>query len=452
MSELSSGSLDQDTIAAIATAPGRGGIGVIRLSGPNAKSIALSLTQLQSLKPRYAHYTRFIDDLETIDDGLTLFFPAPNSFTGEDVVELQGHGGPIILQMLLRRCLDLGARQARPGEFSERAFLNDKLDLVQAEAIADLINAQTSIAARQAQASLRGTFSNAIDSIRHQLVGLRKYVEAAIDFPEEEIDFLTEGHVAQQLATLLADAQHLRHNARQGAIFRSGATVVLAGKPNAGKSSLLNALAEDQIAIVTEQPGTTRDIVREHVEINGVPLHLTDTAGLRESSDLIEQEGIKRAQQAIANADLTVHLIDDTDSSGNIDDLFQPNGPLLTVKTKIDLSNRTPGVVSDALTPTVAISSKTGAGLEDLKTQMLQLIGVDEGGNTLFSARERHLIALNACIDTLTFAESQFLRSGAGELLAEDLRHAHDQLGEITGCMTSDELLGEIFSSFCIGK
>ena len=467
MTALNSGSFYQDTIAAIATAPGRGGIGVIRLSGNDAKTIALALTHRRKLTPRYAHYTSFHDDHRVIDDGIAIFFPGPQSFTGEDVVELQGHGGPVILQLLLRRCFDLGARQARAGEFSERAFLNDKLDLVQAEAIADLINAQTATAARQAQASLRGTFSDAIGDVREQLVSLRKYVEAAIDFPEEEIDFLSEGRVTQQLNTLLNTAKTLRANAKQGAIFRSGASVVLAGRPNAGKSSLLNALAEDQVAIVTDVPGTTRDVVRQHVEIDGVALHLTDTAGLRESDDAIEQEGIKRAQKAISEADLTIHLIDDNDPHVRAIELPATNN-ILTVLTKIDLSGRPGGVISSesssettsngaasgalAIAPAVAISSKTGAGLSELKKTILTMIGIDGAGDTLFSARERHLLALDLCLTTLEQAEQQFLSSGAGELLAEDLRRAHDQLGEITGRMTSDELLGEIFSSFCIGK
>jgi len=286
-------------------------------------------------------------------------------------------------------------------------------------------------------------------------VTLRKYVEAAIDFPEEEIDFLSEGRVTQQLNTLLNTAKTLRANAKQGAIFRSGATVVLAGRPNAGKSSLLNALAGDQVAIVTDVPGTTRDVVRQHVEIDGVALHLTDTAGLRDSDDAIEQEGIKRAQRAISEADLTIHLIDDNDPHARAVELPATYN-LLTVLTKIDLSGRPDGVISSeispASTPAVAISSKTGAGLSELKKIILTMIGVDGAGNTLFSARERHLLALDSCLTTLEGAEDQFLSSGAGELLAEDLRRAHDQLGEITGRMTSDELLGEIFSSFCIGK
>lgn len=443
--------LEQDTIAAIATAPGRGGIGVIRLSGDRSLGIAQSLTGLTDVRPRYAHYALFKDaDGQPLDDGLFLYFPAPHSFTGESVVELQGHGGTVILNLLLQRCLALGARQARPGEFSERAFLNDKLDLVQAEAIADLINAQTQSAARQAQASLSGQFSDAINTVGTGLLELRKYVEAAIDFPEEEIDFLSEGLVAQRLTALLKDMHDLRRSARQGSIIRTGATVVLAGRPNAGKSSLLNALAGDQIAIVTDRPGTTRDVLREHIEIAGVPLYLTDTAGLRDSDDIVEQEGVRRAQHALTKADLVLHLIDDESPADS--DLPDLNAPVLRVLNKIDLTGRSPGRTELSGTDAVAISTLTGAGLDVLKDSILTLIGIDGGAETVFSARERHLIALNQAIDVLEQAETRFLASGAGELLAEDLRLTHDELGVITGRLTADELLGEIFSSFCIGK
>lgn len=443
--------LDGDTIAAIATAPGRGGIGVIRLSGPKALDIGKALTGQTSFTPRLAHYARFVDsDTSVLDDGLLLFFPGPHSFTGEDVVEIQGHGGPVVLNLLLQRCFALGARQARPGEFSERAFLNDKLDLVQAEAIADLINAQTQTAARQARASLSGTFSDAINELATAMVGLRVYVEAAIDFPEEEIDFLSEGHVSQRLALILEQGRQLRHSARQGALIRNGATVVLAGRPNAGKSSLLNTLAGDQIAIVTDQPGTTRDVLREHIELEGVPIYLTDTAGLRESDDHIEQEGVRRAHSAMAKADLIVHLIDD--SSSEPEQTLTIEGPVLRVLNKIDLTGRQPGREHAETVPTVAISTRTGEGLPSLKETLLMMIGLETGSDTVFSARERHLTALDDTLAILTEAEQQFLASGAGELLAEDLRQAHNTLGEITGKMSSDELLGEIFSSFCIGK
>jgi len=450
-------SLDTDTIAAIATPSGSGGVGIIRLSGVNALSIGQTVSNLPVLTPRYAAYTQFYaKDGAAIDSGLILYFPNPHSFTGEDVVELHGHGGQLILSMILRRCLELGAREARAGEFSERAFLNEKLDLVQAEAIADLINAQTESAARQAQASLQGKFSEHINGIARQMVALRMYVEAAIDFPEEEIDFLSEGKVAHQLATLLEDAHALCSAAAQGAIYRTGATVVLAGKPNAGKSSLMNYLAGDAIAIVTDQPGTTRDVVKEHINIDGVPIYLTDTAGLRETDDVIEKEGVRRARQAITQADITLHLIDDTDIVST--DTLDLTGHCIKVLTKIDLSGRTPGVInkgehSDHIdSPVVAISVQTGEGVDTLKAVLIDALGLKSPGETLFSARERHIKALNQAIELLETAQDQFLSSGAGELLAEDLRLAHNYLGAITGKMSNDDLLGEIFSSFCIGK
>lgn len=444
------GGLNRDTITAIATAPGAGGIGVVRLSGPQAHEIAQAISG-SPLQPRTAHYRRFLDAAgNTLDDGLAIYFPAPRSFTGEDVVELQGHGGPLILQMLLERTLQLGARQARPGEFSERAFLNGQLDLAQAEAIADLISARTRTAARQAQASLRGVFSEAIDELVRELVALRIYVEAAIDFPEEDIDFLGDGEVARRLTTVIAKADALRREARAGAIVRNGATVVLAGRPNAGKSSLLNRFAGDDIAIVTDVPGTTRDVVRQDIEINGIPLRISDTAGLRETEDRVEREGVRRATQEIGGADLLLHLIDDTDPRPVTP--IETDVPTLTVYNKIDLSGRPAGTIAEADDPAVAISTLTGSGLDALIDSMTHLIGLNTETETRFSARERHLTILEQTSDSLKTCEQAFLASGAGELLAEDLRQIHDHLGEITGRMTSDELLGEIFSSFCIGK
>jgi tRNA modification GTPase len=447
--------LDIDTIVAIATPSGTGGVGVIRLSGPLSHTIGLALSKRERLTPRFAHYCDFLDaQQQVIDSGLLLFFPGPKSFTGEDVVEIQGHGGQVVIGLLLQRCLALGAREARPGEFSERAFLNDKLDLIQAEALADLIHAQTEATARQAQASLRGTFSKQVAALAEKMLQLRIYVEAAIDFPEEEIDFLSDGNVAEQLNVILALGAELRGAARQGVIYRHGATVVLAGKPNAGKSSLMNVLAEDQIAIVTDQPGTTRDVVREHINIAGVPLRLTDTAGLRESSDVIEQEGVKRAKQAIQHADIVLHVIDDADESATFD--TDPHTHLVTVLNKIDLTGRTAGLVDHPnanTTPCVAISTYNGAGIDDLKKVLLKTLGInDHQTDSLFSARERHITAIDNALSTLEAAQTQFLASGAGELLAEDLRFAHEQLASITGKITSDALLGEIFSSFCIGK
>lgn len=444
--------IDHDTIAAVATAPGYGGIGIVRLSGTKALDIAHALCGLTTLKPRQAVYTTFrAADESPIDSGLIIAFPGPQSFTGEDVVELQGHGGPVILQTLLTRCFDLGARQARPGEFSERAFLNDKLDLAQAEAIADLIHAQTETAAKQAQLTLRGDFSKAVHSFADGLLHLRTYVEAAIDFPEEEVDFLQDGQISQQLQKLLTQGQHLRDNARQGVIFRNGATVVMVGIPNAGKSSLLNNLAGEERAIVTAIPGTTRDLIKEHINIDGVPLHIIDTAGLRDSADVIEQEGIRRAESAMATADIVLYLQDDTVQPQSLAMTALPS-KAITVLTKSDLSGRTPGALTLDDRPAVAISNKTGEGIDALKTMLLNALGVQKTSSSPYSARERHLHALNQSLDILSVADQQFNESGAGELLAEDLRLAHEALASITGKITSDALLGEIFSSFCIGK
>ena len=442
--------LDIDTIAAIATPPGRGGIGIVRLSGPKAQHILETITK-RVLTARAAKFCPFHDaNDEIIDSGVALLFASPASFTGEDVVELQGHGGPVVLNSILKRCINLGARQARPGEFSERAFLNDKLDLVQAEAIADLIDAQTQTAAKQAQASLQGDFSLAINKLSNGLLELRKYVEAAIDFPEEEIDFLAEGNVSRQLCALCGQAELLYSNARCGAIIRNGATVVIAGKPNAGKSSLINRMAGNPVAIVTDIPGTTRDIVREHVEIGGVALRLTDTAGLRETDDTIEAEGVRRAHQEIHSADITLHVIDDTDLDNPAS--FETSGLIINVYNKIDISDRPAGIIPNSHTPSVAISAKNDAGYADLESLLLLTLGLTDGGETRFSARERHLVALDAALNTLRDSQRQFENSGAGELLAEDLRIVNEQLGAITGKVSTEQLLGEIFSSFCIGK
>ncbi|EED34955.1 tRNA modification GTPase TrmE [Luminiphilus syltensis NOR5-1B] len=445
--------LDKDTIAAIATPPGRGGVGIIRLSGPRALPIAEAICG-GPLAPRTAHFRSFSDQQnDAIDNGIALSFPAPHSFTGEDVVELQGHGGPVIQSLLLERCLELGARMARPGEFSERAFLNDKIDLVQAEAIADLIDAQTRSAAKQAKASLSGRFSDQLTALAGTILDLRKYVEAAIDFPDEDIDFLAEGKVAGQLTALANNAKELLAGARRGAIVRAGAQVVLAGKPNAGKSSLMNRLAGDAVAIVTDVPGTTRDLLRQPIELGGVALHLTDTAGLRDSEDTVEQEGVKRARSAIEMADVILHVIDDTQTDSAPSNSTETiDGKTLLVYNKIDLSGRKPGHIEGESTAAVAISTKTGAGMASFEEVLLGILGVSTDTEDPFSARERHIRILETVNNSLATALEQFLLSGAGELLAEDLRLTHDQLGEITGRVTTEDLLGEIFSNFCIGK
>lgn len=454
-------SLDKDTIAAVATAPGRGGIGVIRLSGPRALEIARGICGERELDPRQAHYRDFFHGEQLIDQGIALFFPGPNSFTGEDVVELQGHGGPVILDQLLQATIELGARQARPGEFSERAFLNDKIDLAQAEAIADLIEAGSAQAARNAVRSLQGVFSEKIEDLVEYLTHLRIYVEASIDFPEEEIDFLADGKVAADLHTLLQQLTAVEVQARQGSVVREGMRVAIAGRPNAGKSSLLNALAGRDAAIVTDIAGTTRDILREHVDIDGMPLQFADTAGLRDAPDRVEQIGIERAWEEIRHADRVLLLVDAEQARSLDPEQAWPEftrqlpdpAKLTLVLNKIDLTDYSAGLQAhtDGV-PVIAISAKTGAGLEALKEHLKQCMGYSGAAEGNFSARRRHLEALARARAFIEQGAAQLHASGAGELLAEDLRQAQQALGEITGEVTADELLGRIFGSFCIGK
>jgi tRNA modification GTPase len=451
-----------DTIAAIATAPGQAGVGIIRISGPRVSTIAGAMLGFTP-KPRYAHYGPFYDQQgELIDEGIALFFPNPHSFTGEDVLELQGHGGTVIMDLLLRAACDLGARLARPGEFSERAFLNDKLDLTQAEAIADLIESSSEQAARCAVRSLQGAFSSRIDALVEAVTHLRIYVEAAIDFPEEEIDFLADGKVANDLSQLLTDLDTILAEAQQGSILREGMKVVIAGRPNAGKSSLLNALAGREAAIVTAVEGTTRDVLREHIHIDGMPLHIIDTAGLRDSPDEVEQIGIARAWDEIRQADRILLLVDATTTPEtdphllwpDFIDQLPPDAPLTVIRNKVDLTAEPTGIeepTADAA-PVVRIAAKSADGLEVLRDHLKQCMGfasTTEGG---FIARRRHLDALERAQVSLWQGQDQLQGYGAGELLAEDLRAAQDSLGEITGAMTPDDLLGKIFSSFCIGK
>lgn len=442
-----------DTIAAIATPSGNGGVGIIRISGALVAEIAAQLTQ-KNLSPRTAQFTPFLEtDNSVIDSGLALYFPAPASYTGEDVLELQAHGGSVVLNMLLRRVLGLGARLAKPGEFTERAFLNNKLDLAQAEAVADLIASSTEQSVRSAQRSMQGVFSEQINNLITELTELRIYIEAAIDFVDEEIDFLTDGVVENRLVSLVKRLDEIRQTAKQGRLLRDGMTVVLAGKPNAGKSSLLNALAGHDAAIVTDIAGTTRDVLRERIQIDGMPLHIIDTAGLRESSNSIEQEGIRRAQEEIRKADKVLLLIDarDTEPQTLLDSI--PEGlDITTLYNKIDLVSRKPELQNTASGTQIYLSIKTGEGMDLLIQHLKQSVGYNEATENIFIARTRHLEALRKSHELVQNALHQLQTTQASELVAEDLRQAQQVLAEITGEFTSDDLLGKIFSSFCIGK
>ena len=445
----------EDTIAAQATPIGRGGVGIVRVSGPKCVEIAESVLG-HCPRARFAEYLSFFDkNGQVIDAGIALYFPGPHSFTGEDVLELQGHGGPVVMDMLLRTVIAQGARLARPGEFSERAFLNDKLDLAQAEAIADLIDAGSEQAARSAIRSLQGEFSQAIHELVRQVTELRIYVEASMDFPEEEIDFLSEGHVADRIAQLQQQVQRVLDQARQGSLLKEGINIVLVGRPNAGKSSLLNALARREAAIVTDIPGTTRDIVREEIHVDGLPLHILDTAGLRESGDVVEQEGMRRTWQAIDHADILLLLVDDTQGMGVIEQDILAKLPVklnkLIIYNKIDVSHRASGIVEQATVSSLAVSANSGEGLEQLVASIKTMAGLQASGEGSFMARQRHLRAINKAQVSIANALVQ-AQSGQGELVAEELKQAQDILGEITGEVSSDDLLGKIFSEFCIGK
>ena len=444
--------LNPDTIAAVATPPGRGGVGIIRISGKQVAELAASI--LGSLpSPRNAVHRLFkAADGTPLDDGIALYFPAPHSFTGEDVLELQGHGGTVVLDMLLKRCLELGARMARPGEFSERAFLNDKLDLAQAEAIADLIDSGSEQAARSALRSLQGEFSTAVNTLLTGLIELRVYVEAALDFPDEEIDFLADAAVTRRLETIKQQLHTIFLKARQGSLLRDGMHLVIVGRPNAGKSSLLNALAGQETAIVTEIAGTTRDVLRERINLDGMPLHIVDTAGLRDSDDPVEKIGIERAWAEMAKADLILLLVDDTrhDEPENAEILARlpSHLPRITVHNKVDLSGKLPGKQGEHL----YISAKQSLGIEALRAELKTRMGYQGEAEDTFIARRRHLQALEDTQAAVDRAEFQLREFNAGELMAEELRLAQDALGQITGRFTPDDLLGEIFSNFCIGK
>ncbi|MAV74763.1 MAG: tRNA uridine-5-carboxymethylaminomethyl(34) synthesis GTPase MnmE [Halieaceae bacterium MED-G27] len=444
--------LETDTIAAIATASGNGAIGVIRLSGPKARSIAEALTG-KTLQARYAHLTTFKSTNGTVlDSGLTLYFPAPNSFTGEDVVELQGHGGQYVLSFVLNDCLNRGARLANPGEFSERAFHNEKIDLLQAEAIADLIAAETETAAHLATSSLSGSFSAIVSELSLQLTELRALTEASIDFPEEDIDVISRHNVVDRLQKLLDTLRELTEEVANAQQLSQGINIALMGAPNAGKSSLLNALAKEEVAIVTRKAGTTRDIVIRSVMINGLGVDLVDTAGLRETTDEIEVEGIQRAKNAATNADLILEIQDDSAQAAGAPIEIATPSRVIRVINKIDLSGRDPGISKDSEIPTVAISTLTGEGLDQLQQLITETALISSTTNSRFSARHRHVTALNEAKTTLMTSLTNFSSHQAAELLSEDLKNVQTQLDELTGVITSDDILGQIFSSFCIGK
>jgi len=447
---------NHDTIAAIATAPGRGGVGIVRVSGKQALEIAEQVLG-KTPQPRYAHYAPFYgEDQQVLDQGIALYFPGPNSFTGEDVLELQGHGGPVVLEWLLSRVVKLGARLAEPGEFSKQAFMNDKLDLAQAEAISDLIEASSDQAARSALRSLQGEFSAQVNQLVEELTQLRIFVEAAIDFPEEEIDFLSDGKVAGQLQHILDRLHDVFVSAKQGVLLREGMSVVILGRPNAGKSSLLNALSGRESAIVTDIAGTTRDIVKEEINIDGMPLHILDTAGVREATDQVEQIGIERAWRALDDADRVLVMLQAGEAIHPEDqvilDKLPGHIPVTIIRNKIDLINHEPMVEQDGNQTVVWLSAKQKLGLELLREHLKTAMGYEQTGEGVFMARKRHIDALQTALEWTQNGQQQLELYAAGELLAEDLRLAQEALSEITGRFTSDDLLGRIFTSFCIGK
>jgi tRNA modification GTPase len=463
------------TIAAQATAPGRGGVGIIRVSGPEAKNVAQAILG-KVPEIRKAEYLPFLDtNKDTLDQGIALFFQAPNSFTGEDVIEFQGHGGPVILDMLLNTILALPkVKMAKPGEFSEQAFLNDKLDLTQAEAIADLINSSSEQAARSALHSLQGDFSKLVNEMVESIIHLRMYVEAAIDFPEEEIDFLADKKIVNDLKAIINQVESVQRQAQQGSIIREGMRVVIAGRPNAGKSSLLNALSGKETAIVTDIAGTTRDVLTEQIHIDGMPLHIIDTAGLRDSDDKVEQIGIERAWQEIKQADRVLLMVDASENHSVLEDeqdiknyypeffdKLPSNIGLTLVRNKADLNQTIdPGKIglteftdsNQVNHAVVTLSAKTGSGVDSLKEHLKNIMGYQGSTEGGFMARRRHLTALNNTHQHLITGLDQLESFVAGEILAEELRICQQELDQITGEFTSDDLLGKIFSSFCIGK
>ena len=449
-----------DTIVAQVTSPGRSGVGIIRVSGPKVREIAQAIIGTVP-KPRYAHYSSFYDQHgQIIDVGLVLFFPGPHSFTGEDVLEFQGHGGSVVLNQLLQQIINLNVRMARPGEFSERAFLNDKIDLTQAEAIADLIDANTTQAAQAAIRSLQGEFSHKIKDLVDNLIELRIFIEGAIDFPDEEIEFLNNFHITDKLKALLSSIELIQLSAKQGVLLRDGLNIVIAGKPNAGKSSLLNCLSGHDSAIVTDIPGTTRDLLRVSINLDGIPLHIIDTAGLQETADRVELEGIKRARNAIKNAD-HILLVVDSQTVKEIKPIqlwheFFEHLPaqhnITIILNKADLTQTSPDLIQQDHFVIIKLSAKTGDGIDLLRNHLKSCAGYQSGTEGSFSARSRHLDALARAHFTINHGLVQLETNCSSELLAEELKQAQYMLSEITGDFSSDDLLGKIFASFCIGK
>lgn len=445
----------QDTIVAIATANGYAGVGVIRISGNDLSLLISQLCRKENLKPRYAYYGDFYDvSGDIIDSGLVLYFPGPNSFTGEEVLELQGHGSPVVLNLLLKRCLELGCRMADAGEFTKRAYLNGKIDLVQAESIADLIHAESEAEAKGALKSLHGEFSWHIQAISERLINLRMFVEATLDFPEEDIEFIANAKIRDKLAVVQQEIHNLLGATKQGVILNNGANIVIVGRPNVGKSSLLNALANEDVAIVTDIAGTTRDIVRQKIIIDGIPFNIIDTAGIRETGDVVEKIGIERALQAAATADLAMILLDGnvgiSEEDRRILNQLPANLPCLYIHNKIDLSGSTARVVISDGEANIYLSAKHKQGIDLLRNKLLAMIGWDKSSSDdVYLARTRHLDAMRKTVKHIDYAFSQWEHL---EILAEELRYAHGALGEITGEFTADDLLGVIFSEFCIGK
>lgn len=443
-----------DNIVAIASASGYAGVGVVRVSGANLDRVIAGIARIKNLRPRYAHYSDFLDaNDEVLDSGLVLYFPAPHSFTGEDVIELQGHGSPVVLNMLVKRCVELGCRMAEAGEFSKRAYLNGKIDLVQAESIADLIHAESEASARGALKSLKGEFSDYISTINASLINLRMFVEATLDFPEEDIEFIAAAKIRDKLAVVREQIHQLLNSTKQGVLLNNGANIVIVGQPNVGKSSLLNALANEDVAIVTEIAGTTRDVVKQKIIIDGVPFNIIDTAGIRETDDVVEKIGIERAFSALNNADLCLVLVDNQHGVGSAEQQIinelPPHMPVIYVHNKIDLTGVPAQILVENGQVNVYLSAQQRLGLDNLRNKLLELIGWENNQSDVFLARTRHLDAMRVTVAHIDCAFSNWEQL---DILAEELRYAHTALGTIVGEFSADDLLGEIFSKFCIGK